>query len=128
MNINYTPEKIDEFVRTAEKVVQNGKNIFFKYKDMILSINLSDVVENLEKYRVLYLKISDDRSSLEKAYNKFYDIAEMYDITDRPYNVKKLEDLATDIDSVSLDVYYLMNALENIIEAGEDLNKQYFNK
>lgn len=128
MNISYTPEKIDEFVRMAEKVVQNGKNIFFKYKDMILSINLSDVVENLEKYRALYLKISDDRSSLEKAYNKFYDIAEMYDITDRPYNVKKLEDLATDIDSVSLDIYYLMNALENIIEAGEDLNKQYFNK
>lgn len=128
MNISYTPEKIDEFVRMAEKVVQNGKNIFFKYKDMILSINLSDVVENLEKYRALHLKISDDRSNLEKAYNKFYDIAEMYDITDRPYNVKKLEDLATDIDSVSLDIYYLMNALENIIEAGEDLNKQYFNK
>jgi hypothetical protein len=45
-----------------------------------------------------------------------------------PDNVRKLDDLVTDIDYLTLDIYYLMNALDNVIEAGEDLNKQYFNK
>jgi hypothetical protein len=128
MDILYTPEKIDEFIGVAEKVIQNGKNLFFKYKDMIISINIFDVVEDIEKYKTLHSKISNDRDILEKAYNKFYDIVEMYDSIDRPDNVKKLDDLASDIDHLSLDVYYLMGALENVIEAGEDLNKQYFNK
>jgi hypothetical protein len=128
MDISYTPEKIDEFISIAEKVIQNGKNLFFKYKDMILSINISDVVEDVEKYKTLHLKISNDRDNLEKTYNKFYDIVEMYDFMDRPNNVKKLDDLAGSIDNLALDIYYLKDALDNIIDAGKDLNKQYFNK
>jgi hypothetical protein len=46
----------------------------------------------------------------------------------RPDNIIKLEDLVNNMDNLTLDIYYLMGALENIIEAGNDLNKQYFNK
>jgi hypothetical protein len=126
--IEYSPKKIDEFVETATKVLQNGKDLLYKYKNTILSIVLSDVVNNIEKYKTLHSEMSNDHDKLEKIHNKFFDVVDRYEFFDRPDNVRELDDLVTDIDRVTLDMYYLTYALDNIMEAGENLNKQYFNK
>jgi hypothetical protein len=126
--IGYSSKKIEEFTETAKKTLQNGISAFTKYKNLILNISLLDVVNNTEKYKTLLSDMDSDHDTIHTVFDKLFDVVDKYDIFDRPDNIKKLEDLVNDIDNLTLDIYYLMSALENIIEAGEDLNKQYFNK
>jgi hypothetical protein len=126
--IGYSSKKIEEFTETAKKTLQNGISAFTKYKNLILNISLLDVVNNTEKYKILLSDMDSDHDTIHTVFDKLFDVVDKYDIFDRPDNIKKLEDLVNDIDNLTLDIYYLMSALENIIEAGEDLNKQYFNK
>jgi len=126
--IGYSPKKIEEFTETAKKTLQNGISAFTKYKNLILNISLLDVVNNIEKYKELLSDMNGDHDAIHAIFDKLFDVVDKYDILDRPDSIRKLEDLVNNIDNLTLDIYYLMNALENIIEAGEDLNKQYFNK
>ena len=126
--IGYSSKKIEEFTETAKKTLQNGISAFTKYKNLILNISLLDVVNNTEKYKTLLSDMDSDHDTIHTVFDKLFDVVDKYDIFDRPDNIKKLEDLVNDINNLTLDIYYLMSALENIIEAGEDLNKQYFNK
>jgi len=126
--IGYSPKKIEEFTETAKKTLQNGISAFTKYKNLILNISLLDVVNNTEKYKTLLSDIDSDHDTIHAIFDKLFDVVDKYDILDRPDSIRKLDDLVNNIDNLTLDIYYLMNALENIIRAGEDLNKQYFNK
>jgi uncharacterized protein (UPF0305 family) len=126
--VGYSSKKIEEFIGIAEKAIQNGKSLFTKYKNLILNIAILDVVNNIEKYKELLSDMEFDNDKLHEVYDRFYRVVEKYDTINRPNNVKKLEDLSNDIDDIMGDIYYLTNALENVIKAGEDLNKQYFNK
>jgi len=126
--IGYSPKKIEEFTETAKKTLQNGISAFTKYKNLILNISLLDVVNNTEKYKTLLSDMNNDHDTIHAIFDKLFDVVDKYDILDRPDSIRKLDDLVNNIDNLTLDIYYLMNALENIIRAGEDLNKQYFNK
>jgi hypothetical protein len=125
--IGYSSKKIEEFTETAKKTLQNGISAFTKYKNLILNISLLDVVNNTEKYKTLLSDMDSDHDTIHTVFDKLFDVVDKYDILDMPDNIKKLENLVNNLDNLTLDIYYLMNALENIIEAGEDLNKQYFN-
>jgi uncharacterized protein (UPF0305 family) len=122
--VGYSSKKIEEFIGIAEKAIQNGKSLFTKYKNLILNITILDVVNNTEKYKELLSDMEFDNDKLHEVYDRFYRVVEKYDTINRPNNVKKLEDLSNDIDDIMGDIYYLTNALENVIKAGEDLNKQ----
>jgi hypothetical protein len=126
--IGYPSKKIEEFVGIAEKAIQNGKSLFTKYKNLILNIAILDVVNNTEKYKEFLSDMEFDNDQLHEVYDRFYRVVEKYDFTDMPDNVKKLDDLVSDIEDIMGDIYYLTSALENVIEAGKDLKKQYFNK
>ena len=126
--VGYPSKKIEEFIGVAEKAIQNGKSLFTKYKNLILNIAILDVVNNTEKYKELLSDMEFDNDKLHEVYDRFYRVVEKYDTINRPNNVEKLENLVSDIDHLSLDIYYLTSALENVIEVGKDLNKQYFNR
>ena len=126
--VGYPSKKIEEFIGIAEKAIQSGKSLFTKYKNLILNIAILDVVNNTEKYKELLSDMEFDNDKLHEVYDRFYRVVEKYDTINRPNNVEKLEDLVSDMDHLSLDIYYLTSALENVIEVGKDLNKQYFNR
>jgi uncharacterized protein (UPF0305 family) len=126
--IGYPSKKIEEFIGIAEKAIQNGKSLFTKYKNLILNITILDVVNNTEKYKELLSDMEFDNDKLHEVYDRFYRVIEKYDTIDNSSGIKKLDDLVSDIDYIMGDIYYLTSALENVIEAGEDLKKQYFNK
>jgi hypothetical protein len=126
--IGYSSKKIEEFTETAKKTLQNGISAFTKYKNLILNISLLDVVNNTEKYKTLLSDMEGDHDTIHTIFDKLFNVVDKYDMFNRPDNIIKLEDLVNNMDNLTLDIYYLMGALENIIEAGNDLNKQYFNK
>jgi hypothetical protein len=128
MKINYTPEKIDEFIVAAEQAVQKGEALFKKYYNDILQISIADLVQSPESYKILSDNIEKSRKSIESLWNKFFDIVDMYEVGEYPDNVSKLDNLATKLDNIQIDISQLGNALGYIIDAGEEITGQLYNK
>ena len=128
MKITYTPEKIDEFVITAEKEKLTAENIFKTIRSKVYDISIQNVIEFPDKLNSLLDKIKQTRSSLNNVAQKYYKVVEMYDVAYYPNNVSKLDDLVTKLDNLNDDFYLLEEAVDNIIEAVDKLKDQYFTK
>lgn len=128
MDISYTPEKIDEFVLSAEKERSTAENIFRVVRSKIYDITIQNVIESSDEINSLLDKVKQTRSFLDDKARKYYKIIEMYDVADYPDNISKLDDLVTKLDNINDDFYLLEEALDHIIEAIDKLKDQYFTK
>jgi hypothetical protein len=128
MNISYTPEKIDEFVTFAEKEKSSAINVFKAIRSKIHDISIQNAIESPDELNSLLDKIKQTRSFLDTKAQKYYNVVKMYDITDYPDNVSKLDNLTTDLDNINDDLYLLEDTLDNIVEAVKKLKGQYFTK
>jgi hypothetical protein len=116
-NLSYTPEKIDEFVKQAMKALDESETVKNKYHMDIMALTIEEVFNNKDGYERLAQKIYNHHDEIEKHYNKFYKIVEMYDFLNLPDNVRKLEKINERIYDTAQDVYHLSNALEEIVKA-----------
>jgi hypothetical protein len=128
MDIQYTPEKIDEFVISAEKEKSAAVNVFRAIRSKIYDISIQNVIESPDELNSLLDKIKQTRSFLDTKAQKYYNIVKMYDVADYPNNVSKLDNLTTDLDNINDDLSLLEDTLDNIVEAVEKLKGQYFIK
>ncbi len=128
MNISYTPEKIDEFVLSAEKEKSSAESIFRAIRSKIYNISIQNAIEFPDEINSLLDKVKQTRSFLDNKAQKYYKVIEMYDIADYPDNVSKLDDLVTKMDNINDDFFLLEETLDNIIAAVNKLKDQYFTK
>lgn len=128
MDISYTPEKIDEFITSAEKEKSTATNVFRSIRSKIYDINIQSAIESSDELYSLLDKIKQTRSFLDSKAQKYYKVVEMYNIADYPDNVSKLDNLVTNLDNINDDLSLLEDTLSNIIEAVEKLKGQYFTK
>lgn len=128
MNTSYTPEKIDEFVLSAEKERSTAENVFRAVRSKMYDITIQNAIESSEEINSLLDKVKQTRLFLNNKAQKYYKIVEMYDVADYPDNIYKLDDLVTKLDNINDDFYLLAEALEHIIEATNKLRDQYFTK
>jgi heterodisulfide reductase subunit B len=122
-DLSYTPEKIDEFIRQAMKALDESETAKNKYHMDIMTLTIEEVFNNKEGYEKLAEKINTHHEEVEKHYNKFYKIVEMYDFLNLPDNVRKLEKINERIYDTAQHIYHLSNALEEIVSAVEYLNR-----
>ena len=128
MDISYTPEKIDEFVTSAEKEKSAAINVFKAIRSKIYDINIQNAIESQDELNSLLDKIKQTRSFLNTKAQKYYNVVEMYDVADYPDNISKLDNLTTNLDNINDDLSLLEDTVDNIIEAVEKLKGQYFTK
>lgn len=122
-DLSYTPEKIDEFIRQAMKALDESETAKNKYHMDIMTLTIEEVFNNKEGYEKLAEKINTHHEEVEKHYNKFYKIVEMYDFLNLPDNVRKLEKINERIYDTAQHIYHLSNALEEIVSAVKYLNR-----
>ena len=127
-NPTYSDSYIDTFTKKVSDIFNKNKEIFTKYYNTIYGISMGDILESQSKYESLLENIESIETLLTNTVNKCASITERYDYLDYPPNVKQLDDLSNKLDNLSLDYHTLKNALESILEAGRQLNKQYYNK
>jgi hypothetical protein len=128
MDISYTPEKIDEFVTSAEKEKSAAINVFRTIRSKTYDISIQNAIESPDELNYLLDKIKQTRSFLNTKAQKYYNVVEMYDVADYPDNISKLDDLVTDLDNINNDLSLLEDTLNSIAEAVEKLKGQYFTK
>jgi hypothetical protein len=128
MDISYTPEKIDEFITSAEKEKLAAENIFRMIRSKIYDVSIQNAIESPDEIDSLLDKVKQTRSSLNSKAQKYYKVVEMYDVADYPDNIAKLDDLVTKMDNLNDDFYLLEDTLDNIISVVDKLKSQYFTK
>jgi hypothetical protein len=115
--ISYLPEKIDEFVQQAMKVLENVQQTRNKHYNNIVTLTISEVMQEKSSYQKMALAIADEHTKFNEQHTKYFNIVDMYDFMDMPNNVKQLEKINDKIEKYSEDIYYIGNALEEIINA-----------
>jgi len=120
-NFQYSDEKINEFLVEAEKTVQNAEASINKYGSMVVNLTVKYVFENMDKVKKDFADFTNIKKNTESKYNKFYDIVEVYDFMDRPDNISKLEDFATDLDNHVMSMSEFLDLFEEIIRTTERL-------
>ena len=128
MDITYTPEKIDEFVATAQKEVDMAEGIFRITYQKILDITMPSIVESTKQLDDLYNKLTEVRKFIDKKASLYYNIKEMYEFGEYPDNVTQLDDLSTKLDNVNEDLGQLREVIHILTEASHALTGQFFTK
>lgn len=118
-NISYTPEKIDEFIVTATKTLSTGKKLFDSYVFEIVDMSISSILSDPGGANQLLNKIRGVEQSLSKQHAMYFDIVDTFDVNNMPRNVRTLEKLTDEIDTVYFDMGKIADALEYLIDAAD---------
>ena len=121
--MEYTPEKMDQYVREASNAYNKGKQVFETLLNQILLLSINEVLENPEAAKALQQKVTDLENILRKTADKYYDIVQGYEAGEYPTNVIQLDNLYYDLDGLSLDASYLEYGITPLIDAADDLSK-----
>jgi 3-keto-L-gulonate-6-phosphate decarboxylase len=124
--IEYTPEKINEFVADASKTLDTGKKVFDLFLNRIGDLSVMSVIESPEEANQLLKKVQETKKVIENKFEKYFDITDAYgydEFEDRPDNIEKLERLATELDSLVFDYDPLIDVLTEMIDAARRLKQ-----
>lgn len=115
--VNYDPEKIDQFVNKAKSELDGIIKGYKQSLNLISNVTLKDIADDPQRYNTLLEKTQSLKKLAKDKYSQYYDVVEMYDFLDSPKNVKVLEDLANDIDEYGDDIDKLIDVLKEMIYA-----------
>jgi hypothetical protein len=121
--MEYTPEKMDQYVKEASNAYNKGKQIFEALLNQILLLSINEVLENPEAAKALQQKVADLENILRKTADKYYDIVKGYEVGEYPANVTQLDNLYYDLDGLAIDASYLDYGITPLIDAADDLKK-----
>lgn len=121
--IEYSPEKIDQFIIDAEKTVNMSKAVIQKYGGMIMNLTMNDVLDDINGAKAGLEKLKSSKKHIEDQFNKFYDIVEMYDYMDLPDNVERLRDLNDLLDKAVMPLGELEDVFDALIDAAERVER-----
>ena len=89
------------------------------YYNQMLSISIGEAFENINGLKSLMDKMKSDESAAENLSNKYYQIVDKYDYMDHPPNVKKLDDIYTNLENISYDLGGIKDIVEGIYDSIE---------
>lgn len=124
--IEYTPEKIDEFVADASKTLDTGKKVFDIFLSRIGDLSIMNIIESPEEANQSLQKIQETKKVIKNKFEKYFDITDAYgydELEDRPDNIEKLERLASELDSLVFDYDPLIDVLTEMIDASRRLKE-----
>jgi hypothetical protein len=112
-----------KLVDNAKKDVEMINKSFNSYYNTIITLTISDIIENMEYHRDMLENLDTIYKTIENKTNNYFKIIESYDFFDRPNEINTLENLVqemTDTSDSLRNIYYL---LDNMLDATKDISK-----
>jgi hypothetical protein len=122
-SVQYTPEKIDEFVKITDKYRSDLERVLRSVTGRVEDMSIKSVNENPQALDDLLDKVKEVRTSTDKVLDKYYPVVEQYDLFDRPDNIKRLENNMNKVDNMNLDLSYLQNMLDSFKDSAKEYKK-----
>lgn len=127
-NISYSPEKIDEFVEQLTKEVESAKRIFETALEKVKGMGIGEIVDNISTAEAYREKITRAIEAIDKKHTMYFDIVNMYGVSDLPSNVRQLEKLTDKLDDYRFDLSRVEDVLEAVISVADKLTDFYSEK
>lgn len=122
--VHYTEEKLQEFFKRGIQYLAKVNNIKNQYANKILMISFNEIIEDTEKFLELKEDIKNDIEKIDDIFQKLYNVVEMYEITNRPDVVSRIEyDVVNKIEHIKYDIEIFLDVLESAIDLSNDLKK-----
>jgi hypothetical protein len=112
-----------KLVDNAKKDVEMINKSFNSYYNTIITLTISDIIENMEYHRDMLENLDTIYKTIENKTNNYFKIIESYDFFDRPNEINTLENIVqemTDTSDSLRNIYYL---LDNMLDATKDISK-----
>jgi len=111
-----TPENKEELLKKYTILLETGKSETSKFAIQLTSISVKDIFDNLDFYKKLETTIEDKKTQTENIKDKIYDIVENF-YKEEIYS--KLDEIAMDLDNITIELGELKDLLENMIYFAE---------
>jgi len=121
MKIEYTPDKIDEFVQEGIKYIAGLKKLYEQYYNDLMTVSIGEVFQNPNSIKNILDKLEKSKDMIDKVSTKYYNAVEMYNIGEYPDNVDKLDRIYSEIDVIQYDI----DQIEDIYRAIYDSVQHY---
>jgi hypothetical protein len=117
----YTPEQVDAFLEDAKKYANYARQTKINIFLHISSLTIKDFIDNKKHYEEFVKNVGNISKKIEKKYNYFYDIVDLFDFMNLPPNVKELEKIMREIYEDSYELYKYENLLDSIMTSIKNL-------
>ena len=124
-DIQYTPEKIEEFTVKARKDVEDLKKIFTSFRGKVENLTIGEMAENPEAVANWQEKLKQASKYASDKYDYYYNIVESYSYLNMPANVKELDALTDKLSNLEQNLKYVKYAMENMADAAKDFSRFY---
>jgi hypothetical protein len=120
-NISYDSNYIDDLLKAASKDLEDVKNKYKVAFNYAMSISINEIYENVSILNNKKKDLENFIKIMNKRNGKYYDVANSYNFNEQPDNVSKLDLLSSEIDNELIDLGYIEDIYEDLIEIVEKL-------
>ena len=106
--VDYTTEGKEEIISKATENLSVAQKYYEKYKSMIFSVSVGDVVNEFDKYLELLNRMKSSVEQIDRKSDQYYKLYDMYGIIE-------LNDIQSELESIGYSIGELHDILEQII-------------
>ena len=111
-----------KLVEKAQKDLSMIHKSFDSHYNMIVSVNMSDIINDMRQYTDTLENLDTIIESVEKKYNYYFDIVESHDLFDRPNEISTLSDLTFDMYAALEDLKDIKYVLDDMLDLTRKLS------
>ena len=111
-----------KLVEKAQKELSIFHKSFDTHYNMIVSVTMSDIINDMSQYTNTLENLDTIIESVEKKYNYYFDIVESHDLFDRPNEISTLSDLTFDMYAVLEDLKDIKYVLDDMLDLTRKLS------
>jgi hypothetical protein len=111
-----------KLVEKAQKDLAIIHKSFDSHYNMIVSVTMSDIINDMRQYTDTLENLDTIIESVEKKYNYYFDIVESHDLFDRPNEISTLSDLTFDMYAALEDLKDIKYVLDDMLDLTRKLS------
>jgi len=111
---NLTPEKISELVTQATKDADDLKKIYTSFRSKVEKVSIASMLKNPSEAENLHEKLRTAKDYAKQQYEYYFNI-----------DVRQLDKLTDKLDNLQINLGYIYNAMDYMVDAAKDFNKFY---
>jgi hypothetical protein len=111
-----------KLVEKAQKELSIIHKSFDTHYNMIVSVTMSDIINDMSQYTNTLENLDTIIESVEKKYNYYFDIVESHDLFDRPNEISTLSDLTFNMYAALEDLKDIKYVLDDMLDLTRKLS------
>ena len=111
-----------KLVEKAQKELSIFHKSFDTHYNMIVSVTMSDIINDMSQYTNTLENLDTIIESVEKKYNYYFDIVDSHDLFDRPNEISTLSDLTFDMYAALEDLKDIKYVLDDMLDLTRKLS------